>query len=53
VDASFVPVVVSRVCGGDALRTADTKVWQKKNFGKNCKVTIQCDNITVTKGGTG
>jgi hypothetical protein len=33
-EASFVLVVVSRVCGADALGTADTKVWRKKNFGE-------------------
>jgi hypothetical protein len=42
VDASFVPVVVSCVCGTDALGTANTKVWWKR-----------CDNITVTIGGIG
>jgi hypothetical protein len=33
-DEGFVPVEVSRVCGGNALGTADTKLWRKKNFGE-------------------
>jgi hypothetical protein len=36
-DEGFVPVVVSRVCGGDALGTADTNVKWKKNIGETAR----------------